>query len=292
MIRSMTGYGRAQELRNGRDITVEFRSVNHRYFEFSARVPRAYGYLEEKLKGLAQGSASRGKVEVAVLIQTVDSPDSQVAVNTALAREYVEALRGLGAELGLTDDLSLTAISRFGEIFTLKKSPDDEERIWADVSAVAQAAAARFVEMRQTEGRRLREDILGRLCTIEEKVAVVEERSPQTVAEYRAKLTARMEELLGKSGVEEQRILAEAAIVADRWAVDEETVRLRSHIAQLRTILDTPEAVGRKLDFLVQEMNREANTIGSKAQDIEIARVVVDIKAEIEKIREQIQNIE
>ena len=292
MIRSMTGYGRAQELRNGRDITVEFRSVNHRYFEFSARVPRAYGYLEEKLKGLAQGSASRGKVEVAVLIQTVDSPDSQVAVNTALAREYVEALRGLGAELGLTDDLSLTAISRFGAIFTLKKSPDDEERIWADVSAVAQAAAARFVEMRQTEGRRLREDILGRLCTIEEKVAVVEERSPQTVAEYRAKLTARMEELLGKSGVEEQRILAEAAIVADRWAVDEETVRLRSHIAQLRTILDTPEAVGRKLDFLVQEMNREANTIGSKAQDVAIAQVVVDIKSEIEKIREQIQNIE
>ena len=292
MIRSMTGYGRAQELRNGRDITVEFRSVNHRYFEFSARVPRAYGYLEEKLKGLAQGSASRGKVEVAVLIQTVDSPDSQVAVNTALAREYVEALRGLGAELGLTDDLSLTAISRFGEIFTLKKSPDDEERIWADVSAVAQAAAARFVEMRQTEGRRLREDILGRLCTIEEKVAVVEERSPQTVAEYRAKLTARMEELLGKSGVEEQRILAEAAIVADRWAVDEETVRLRSHIAQLRTILDTPEAVGRKLDFLVQEMNREANTIGSKAQDVAIDQVVVDIKSEIEKIREQIQNIE
>ena len=292
MIRSMTGYGRAQELRNGRDITVEFRSVNHRYFEFSARVPRAYGYLEEKLKGLAQGSASRGKMEVAVLIQTVDSPDSQVAVNAALAREYVEALRGLGAELGLTDDLSLTAISRFGEIFTLKKSPDDEERIWADVSAVAQAAAARFVEMRQTEGRRLREDILGRLCTIEEKVAVVEERSPQTVAEYRAKLTARMEELLGKSGVEEQRILAEAAIVADRWAVDEETVRLRSHIAQLRTILDTPEAVGRKLDFLVQEMNREANTIGSKAQDVAIAQVVVDIKSEIEKIREQIQNIE
>lgn len=292
MIRSMTGYGRAQELRNGRDITVEFRSVNHRYFEFSARVPRAYGYLEEKLKGLAQGSASRGKVEVAVLIQTVDSPDSQVAVNTALAREYVEALRGLGAELGLADDLSLTAISRFGEIFTLKKSPDDEERIWADVSAVAQAAAARFVEMRQTEGRRLREDILGRLCTIEEKVAVVEERSPQTVAEYRAKLTARMEELLGKSGVEEQRILAEAAIVADRWAVDEETVRLRSHIAQLRTILDTPEAVGRKLDFLVQEMNREANTIGSKAQDVRIAQVVVEIKSEIEKIREQVQNIE
>lgn len=292
MIRSMTGYGRAQELRNGRDITVEFRSVNHRYFEFSARVPRAYGYLEEKLKGLAQTAASRGKVEAAVLIQTVDSPDSQVAVNAALAREYVEALRGLGAELGLADDLSLSAVARFTEIFTLKKSPDDEEQIWADVSAVAGAAAERFVEMRRTEGQRLREDILGRLAVIEEKVALVEERSPQTVAEYRARLTARMEELLGKSGVEEQRILAEAAIVADRWAVDEETVRLRSHISQLRAILDTPEAVGRKLDFLVQEMNREANTIGSKAQDVAIAQVVVDIKSEIEKIREQIQNIE
>lgn len=292
MIRSMTGYGRAQELRNGRDITVEFRSVNHRYFEFSARVPRAYGYLEEKLKGLAQTAASRGKVEVAVLIQTVDSPDSQVAVNAALAREYVEALRGLGAGLGLADDLSLSAVARFPEIFTLKKSPDDEEQIWADVSAVAGAAAERFVEMRRTEGAKLREDILGRLCAIEEKVAAVEERSPQTVAEYRARLTARMEELLGKSGIEEQRILAEAAIVADRWAVDEETVRLRSHISQLRAILDTPEAVGRKLDFLVQEMNREANTIGSKAQDVAIAQVVVDIKSEIEKIREQIQNIE
>ena len=292
MIRSMTGYGRAQEMIGGRDITVEFRSVNHRYFEFSARVPRAYGYLEDKLKGLAQTAASRGKVEVSVLIQTVDSPDTQVAVNTALAREYVDALREMGRELGLADDLTLSVVSRFGDIFTVRKSPEDEEQIWADVSAVAKKAAERFVEMRCTEGGKLREDILGRLTVIEGKVGQVEERSPQTVAEYRAKLTARMEELLGKTGIEEQRILAEAAVVADRWAVDEETVRLRSHIAQLRTILETPEAVGRKLDFLVQEMNREANTIGSKAQDVAIAQVVVDIKSEIEKIREQIQNIE
>lgn len=292
MIRSMTGYGRAQELRNGRDITVEFRSVNHRYFEFSARVPRAYGYLEEKLKGLAQGSASRGKVEVAVLIQTVDSPDSQVAVNTALARAYVDALRQMGEELGLGDDLTVSTVARLGDICTLRRAQEDEDQVWADVSQVARQAAERFVAMRRAEGERLREDILGRLVTIEGKVALVEQRSPQTVAEYRQKLTARMEELLGKAAVEEQRILAEAAIVADRWAVDEETVRLRSHIAQLRTILDTPEAVGRKLDFLVQEMNREANTIGSKAQDVAIAQVVVDIKSEIEKIREQIQNIE
>ena len=292
MIRSMTGYGRAQEVRSGKDITVELRSVNHRYFEFSARVPRGCGYLEDKLKGLVQAAASRGKVEATVLLQTVDSPDTQVVVNTALAREYLDALRGMGAELGLPDDLTLSKVARLGDIFTLRRGPEDEDKLWEDVSAVAKQAAEKFVQMRQTEGAKLREDILNRLTTIEEKVGQVEKRSPETVAEYRAKLTARMEELLGKAGVEPQRILAEAAIVADRWAVDEETVRLRSHIGQLRTILDTPEAVGRKLDFLVQEMNREANTIGSKAQDVAIAQVVVDIKSEIEKIREQIQNIE
>ena len=292
MIRSMTGFGRAQGVLGGKDITVEIRSVNHRYFEFSARLPRAYSWLEEKLKGVAQGAASRGKVEVSLLIQTVEGSDAQVVVNTALAREYVEALRELGRELDLPDDLSLSAVARFGEIFTLRRAPDDEEEVQANVLAVAAQAAERFSQMRRAEGEKLREDILGRLISIEERVAQVEERSPQTVAEYRQKLTARMEELLGKAAVEEQRILAEAAIVADRWAGDEETVRLRSHIAQLRSILDTPEAVGRKLDFLVQEMNREANTIGSKAQDVRIAQVVVEIKSEIEKIREQVQNIE
>ena len=292
MIRSMTGFGRAQGVLGGKDITVEIRSVNHRYFEFSARLPRAYSWLEEKLKGVAQGAASRGKVEVSLLIQTVEGSDAQVVVNTALAREYVEALRELGRELDLPDDLSLSAVARFGEIFTLRRAPDDEEEVQANVLAVAAQAAERFSQMRRAEGEKLREDILGRLISIEERVAQVEERSPQTVAEYRQKLTARMEELLGKAAVEEQRILAEAAIVADRWAVDEETVRLRSHIAQLRSILDTPEAVGRKLDFLVQEMNREANTIGSKAQDVRIAQVVVEIKSEIEKIREQVLNIE
>ena len=292
MIRSMTGFGRAQGVLGGKDITVEIRSVNHRYFEFSARLPRAYSWLEEKLKGVAQGAASRGKVEVSLLIQTVEGSDAQVVVNTALAREYVEALRELGRELDLPDDLSLSAVARFGEIFTLRRAPDDEEEVQANVLAVAAQAAERFSQMRRAEGEKLREDILGRLISIEERVAQVEERSPQTVAEYRQKLTARMEELLGKAAVEEQRILAEAAIVADRWAVDEETVRLRSHIAQLRSILDTPEAVGRKLDFLVQEMNREANTIGSKAQDVRIAQVEEEIKSEIEKIREQVQTIE
>ena len=293
MIRSMTGYGRAQEVLGGKDITVEIRSVNHRYFEFSARLPRAYGWLEEKLKGVAQGAASRGKVEVSLLIQAAEEgTDAQVAVNAALAREYVEALRGLGDQLDLPDDLTLSAVARFGEIFTLRRAQENEEEVQANVLAVAAQAAERFSQMRRAEGEKLREDILNRLVSIEEKVARVEERSPQTVAEYRQKLTARMEELLGKAAVEEQRILAEAAIVADRWAVDEETVRLRSHIAQLRTILDTPEAVGRKLDFLVQEMNREANTILSKSTDLAIADKAIALKTEIEKVREQIQNIE
>jgi uncharacterized protein (TIGR00255 family) len=292
MIQSMTGYGRAQETAGGRDITVEIRAVNHRYFEFSSRVPRAYGYLEEKLKGFTQAAVSRGKVEVAVQIQTVDSPDTGVVINKALAREYVDSLRELGTELGLPDDLSLAAIARFSDIFTVRRSPDDEEQVWKDVEGVARKAVERFLEMRRVEGQKLREDILSRLETIENGVTAVEEQSPRTVELYRQKLTQKLQELLNTAAVDQQRILTEAAIVADRLAVDEETVRLRSHIAQMRTILDTPGAVGRKLDFLVQEMNREANTIGSKAQDVTIARVVVEIKSEIEKIREQIQNIE
>ena len=292
MIQSMTGYGRAQETAGGRDITVEIRAVNHRYFEFSSRVPRAYGYLEEKLKGFAQSAVGRGKVEISVQIQTVDSPDSGVVLNKALAREYVEALRELGAELGLADDLGLSAVARFSDIFTVRRLPDDEDRVWADVAEVARKAMERFLQMRRTEGEKLREDILSRLSAIEAGVSAVEEQSPRTVALYRQKLTQKLQELLATAAVDQQRILTEAAIVADRLAVDEETVRLRSHIAQMRSILDAPGPVGRKLDFLVQEMNREANTIGSKGQDVEVARIVVELKSQIEKIREQIQNIE
>ena len=263
MIRSMTGYGRAQETLNGRDITVEVRSVNHRFFEFSSRLPRAYGYLDDKLKGLLQSSISRGKVDASVTIVTIDGGSADVAINKTLAGEYLSALRELGEELGLRDDLTLSSISRFGDIFTLRKGPEDEDQVWADVRRVAEQAMAKFVEMRQVEGARLREDILGRLTAIEKGVSRVEERSPQTVAEYRARLTAKIREVLEGAAVDEQRILTEAAIVAEKLAVDEETVRLRSHIAQLRSILETPEPVGRKLDFLVQELNREANTIGS-----------------------------
>jgi len=292
MIRSMTGYGRDQQLLNGRDITVEIRSVNHRYFEFSCRTPRGYAFLEDKLKRRMQEGISRGKVEVGVIIQTVETKNTSVAVNGALAAEYLTALRTMGQELGLTDDITLTAMTRFSDIFTVCRGEEDEEQLTADVLSVAEGALQKFVAMRETEGERLRTDVLNRLITLEEHLAYVEERSPETVAEYRARLTQKITDLLNGAVPDENRILTEAAIVADRLAVDEETVRLHSHIAQLRKILASAEAVGRKLDFLVQEMNRETNTIGSKCNDTAIAQRVVEMKSEIEKIREQIQNIE
>ena len=292
MIRSMTGYGRGQQLLHGRSITVEIRSVNHRYFEFSCRTPRGCAFLEDRLKRTLQQAISRGKVEVSLALQTVESRGGAVAVDHALAGQYLTALRALAAEYGLTDDLTLSAVARLPDLFTVCRGEEDEEELAADVLSVLQEALDRFVAMREAEGERLRADVLSRLLALEEHLAFVEERSPQTVAEYRARLTAKLNELLGGAVADEARILTEAAIVADRLAVDEETVRLHSHIAQLRGILDCAEPVGRKLDFLVQEMNRETNTIGSKCSDTAIAGHVVEMKSEIEKIREQIQNIE
>ena len=292
MIRSMTGYGRGQQLLHGRSITVEIRSVNHRYFAFSCRTPRGCAFLEDRLKRTLQQAISRGKVEVSLTLQTVESRGGAVAVDHALAGQYLTALRALAAEYGLTDDLTLSTVARLPDLFTVCRGEEDEEELAADVLSVLQEALDRFVAMREAEGERLRADVLSRLFTLEEHLAFVEERSPQTVAEYRARLTAKLNELLGGAVADEARILTEAAIVADRLAVDEETVRLHSHIAQLRGILDCAEPVGRKLDFLVQEMNRETNTIGSKCSDTAIAGHVVEMKSEIEKIREQIQNIE
>lgn len=292
MVRSMTGFGRAQATVDGRDILVEIRSVNHRFFEFSARVPRAYGYLEEKLKSFLQTKISRGKVDVGVTIVTVEGADVQVEVNRPLAKSYADALHALAAELKLTDDVSVTALARQPDVLTVRKRPEDEDELWTDVRTVLEQAAQRFVSMREAEGGRLLEDCLARLTAIERGVAQVEERSPAVVADYRERLAARLREVLADKNIDEQRILTEAAIFADKTAVAEETVRLRSHIAQFREIVRLGEPVGRKLDFLVQEFNREANTIGSKAQDLEVARVVVDMKSEIEKIREQIQNME
>lgn len=292
MIKSMTGFGRAQETVDGMTVTVELKSVNHRYFEFTAKVPRTYGFLEEKLKSFLNARVSRGKMECYVTIENLEESDMEVIVNPSLAKGYVDALRTLSETFGLKEDYSAISIAKFPDVLTLRKAPADEEKIWNAVQKVTELAVERFVTMRETEGEKLRADILSKADTILEHVAFVESRSPQTVCEYHEKLRQRMEELLENTQVDEQRLLTEAAIFADKVAVDEETVRLRSHISQLREFLDADEPIGRKLDFLVQEMNRESNTIGSKAQDVEIAKRVIAIKAEVEKIREQVQNIE
>ena len=293
MIRSMTGYGRWQEIVNGRDILVEIRSVNHRYYEFSSRLPRAYGYLEEKLKTFIKGCIARGKVEVSVSINNLNGREASIKADKIMAAGYINALREVNTELGLKDDLTLSRLIKFSDIFTVQKIADNEEEIWNDVRGVAETALKKFVAMRENEGEALKDDLLRKLDYIEEMRQKVEEEAPQTLSAYRERLYEKLKEVLGDTNIDQQRILTEAAIFADRIAVDEETVRLQSHIKQFRELISTSaEPVGRKLDFLVQEINREINTIGSKAQDLEITKFVVDMKSEVEKIREQIQNIE
>ncbi len=292
MIKSMTGFGRAEEVLNGRDILVEIRSVNHRYYEFSSRIPRAYGYIEEKLKSLLNGRIARGKTEVSVTVSSVEGKEAVIEVNEAIASGYVDALRKANEKLGLTDDITLSQMMRMPDIFTVRKVQDDEDQVWQDVKTVTEKALDNFVRMRETEGVRMKEDLLFRLENIEKMVSDVEVRSPEVNAAYRDRLYNKIKEVLADKNVDESRLLTEAAIFADKTAVDEETVRLRSHINQFRSMLELDEPVGRKLDFLIQEFNREANTIGSKAQDAKITKTVVELKSEIEKIREQIQNIE
>lgn len=292
MIKSMTGYGRGQQIINGREITVEIKSVNHRYFEFSARVPRAYVYLEEKLKSFVQGKVSRGKVDVGVTIFNIEGKDAQIEVNQSIAVGYIDALRKANEAIGLTDDLALSQLIRLPDIFNVIKTTEDEEVIWNSVKCVAEEALSNFVSMREIEGQKMKDDINSRLTYISGLVAKVEERSPLVTDAYRERLYNKISEILNDKKIDEQRILTEAAIFSEKTAVDEETVRLKSHIQQFTALLNSTEAVGRKLDFLIQEFNRESNTIGSKAQDVEITRIVVDLKSEIEKIREQIQNIE
>lgn len=292
MIKSMTGYGKSEQTIDSLNVTVEIKSVNHRCFEFSARVPREYGFLEEKLKKYCNSLITRGKVECYVSVEDLEEREMEVNVNETLAAGYVKALKELSERFGLKDDISAVTLSRYPDVITLHKASEDEERIWNAVKTVAETAVSKFIEMRETEGSKLRGDILSRADYIIECVEFIEGRSPETVREYNEKLKLRMKELLGDAAVDEQRLLNEAAIYADKIAVDEETVRLRSHISQLREFMNSSEAIGRKLDFLVQEINREANTIGSKAQDVDIAKKVIAIKAEVEKIREQVQNIE
>ena len=292
MTRSMTGYGRAIGTVDGMTITVEIKSVNHRFFEFSAKLYRNYSFLEEKLKSFFRQSISRGKVDCFVQIETDDTENNIVQVNHSLAGGYMKALNELCETYKLKMSDSVEILSSYPDIFTVRKAPADEDAVWAAVQPVAKDALDAFIAMRETEGARLKKDVLSRADSILENVAFVEARSPETVREYNLKLKARISELLQDADVDEQRLLTEAAIFADKIAVAEETVRLRSHIEQLRGFFEKNEAIGKNLDFLVQEINREANTIGSKASDLEIARKVIEMKADIEKIREQIQNIE
>ncbi len=292
MIRSMTGFGRAQASVEGYNITVEIRSVNHRYFELYTKIPRTYSFLEEKVKALLQTEITRGKVECSVQIESTADESVVVTVNEPLAKGYVDAVGAISEAFGITNDLTAMSVARFSDVLSISKAPVDEDLLWSKVSPVVADALKGFVEMRLTEGIKLSQDVLSRADIILNNVSYIESRSPETVKAYSEKLLERMKTVLGDTQIEESRILTEAAIYADKVAVAEETVRLRSHIEQLHTMLSSDEAVGRKLDFLVQEINREANTIGSKAQDVDIARRVIDIKAEVEKIREQIQNIE
>lgn len=292
MLKSMTGYGRGQAAVDLWDITVEIKAVNHRYFEFSSRLPKAYLFLEDRLKALVQAGCSRGKVEVYCSVQPLSQRVTEVQVNREAAANYLTALREAAPSLGLEDDLKLSDLLKFNDVFTLKQVEVDEDRLWQAVEQVAKTAMAAFVVMRQTEGGRLRQDVEGRLRTLEQLLETVEERAPLLRQEYYDRLYQKLKELLSDQGIDEARLITEAAIFAERVAVDEETVRLRSHFQQFFTLLEGEGPVGRKLDFLVQELNRETNTIGSKCQDVAIARTVVEMKSEIEKIREQIQNLE
>lgn len=292
MIKSMTGYGRGEAVRNGRPITVEVRSVNNRYLDCTVKLPRIYVFAEDAIKTRVQKSISRGKVDVFVTIGPSETGDTAVSLNRGVADGYYRALCDLRDSYALRDDISVSLLSRFPDVFLVEKSQEDLDAVAADLCAVTDMALADFDAMRAREGAKLAEDIRSRAQAIGQLTSHVEARAPGIVTDYRAKLAARMAEVLQNKQLDESRILTEAAIFADKVAVDEETVRLRSHLSQLAHFLDQGGAVGRKLDFLIQEFNREANTIGSKCNDIETTRHVVDIKAEIEKIREQVQNIE
>ena len=292
MVKSMTGYGRARQTLHGRDITVEVRSVNNRYLDCTVKVPRTYFFAEDAVKSRVQKAVSRGKVDVFITIDATGADETVVAVNEPLARGYYEALTKIRDMFSLEGELTAAVLAKFPDVLTVTKAEEDLESVAGDICAVLDEALEAYNAMRAVEGVKLCEDIAGRVTTIETVVGKVEERSPQTVAAYREKLTARMQEVLQSTTIDESRILTEAAIFADKIAVDEETVRLRSHIAQLRTMLKSDQPVGRKLDFLIQEVNRECNTIGSKCNDLTIAQDVVNMKAEVEKIREQVQNIE
>ena len=292
MLKSMTGYGRVKVENDLREITVELRSVNHRYLDLNIKVPRIYGYLEEMVSKQAQAAIARGKVDIFVSVRAKEGADIRVSPNMAVIQGYVDAIRKVSETYGLSDEATALSLLRLPDAMEQSKEEADADQLKAEVSAVLDQALTEYNAMREKEGARLVEDVTYRAGLIAQSVDFVEQRSPDCVEEYRQRIAARMTEILDGTELAQQRILQEAALYADKVNVTEEIVRLRSHLAQLETMLKSPVAIGRKLDFLVQEMNRETNTIGSKANDFQIAKTVVDMKAEIEKIREQIQNIE
>ena len=288
----MTGFGRDHRIIDGREYLIEIRSVNSRYYEFTAKLPRQYMFLEEKLKSLVKAGISRGKVEVSLSIYNIGTSETSVTVNEGVVENYLNVLHAAGEKFGLTDDLTVSTIFRMTDAFSVVRAEADEDKIWAAVKETAEAALAKFIAMRETEGAKMKDDLLEKLSNVEKMTEKVCEYAPETVTAYRERLFAKMQEILENKQIDEQRILLEAGIYAEKIAVDEETVRLKSHFVQFRDMMNSDEPIGRKLDFLVQEINREVNTTGSKAQDLRVTRLVVDMKSEIEKIREQIQNIE
>ena len=288
----MTGYGRSVETVNGREFTVELRSVNNRYLDCSVRLPRLLSFAEDSVKQAVKAAVSRGKVDVFISVSTEGGEDAKITLNKTVLEGYLAAMNQMVEEYGVRNDIGVSSLSRLPEVLTVEKPEVDEEQLLTDLMSVVNNALAGYNAMRATEGQALDADLRSRGKTILELVAQVEAGNAQTVIDYRARLEAKLREVLENTAIDESRILTEAAIFADKVAVDEETVRLRSHLKQMESMLDGGGAVGRKLDFLLQEMNREANTIGSKCTDVRLARIVVDIKAELEKIREQTQNIE
>ena len=292
MIKSMTGYGSAKGTVEGIEVSVELKSVNNKFLDTSVRLPRSFIFAEETVKAAVQSHISRGKVDVFVTVDTSMADDMVVRVNEPLLKGYIDALQHIADEYALPNDISVMSVSRFPDILSVEKKELDADAVADGIKSIAEQALQDFDSMRVREGEKLRNDVLLTLENIENIVGIIEESAPKTVTEYRQRLLQKLNEVLGSAGVDESRIITEAAIFADKVAVDEETVRLRSHISQLRTMLETGSPIGRKIDFLMQELNREANTTGSKCQNSDIAHVVVDLKSEIEKIREQIQNIE
>lgn len=292
MLKSMTGYGRQETVIDGRKILVEIKSVNHRFADYNIKVPRHLGFLEDKVKKLASQSITRGKVDIYVAVESGESSDTDIVLNTELAKSYIDALHELRDKFGLKDDISVSSVARYTEIFKSERREEDEEALWQAVSTVMQDAIDAFVAMRIREGERIEADLVARINYMKELAQKVDERSPETVKEYSDRLYARIRDILEDRTIDEGRVLTEVAIFADKVAVNEETVRLGSHFEEFNEIITAGEPAGRRLDFLIQEINREINTIGSKAQDIEIAKIVVTLKGEVEKLREQIQNIE